>query len=391
MNDISQVFQSNGHHWATYIGNECLYRYGFGARPPSATPLVADIGTSYSVQQLLSIAYALLDGQLSDSDVLVCSSSRTAAALADVLNQLTERVATATLPRLEVVPNGVDPKRNNRDAASRQEMRTFLNCGPNDLVYLCFSRICPVSKLDFESTIRAWAQFIRTEPSAVLVIAGSVVTDPDYRAYGEQLLRLAASLGAGQQVVIMGDPHLQWPDAKTRLMSAADVFVHTTRGVEETTPLVVLEAMAHGLVPIVSDWAGLPELVRDQVDGIIVPTQTTPVAEQWEAGFGVVNDVTLREAIEQNVVVDEAELINAFRRMSQSTWRLGASTSSLRRVVSEFDIDDVAFRRLLILEEARKRSNRASIRPAYKRLFSPSRFIKHLAGTTPDPAFEGGS
>lgn len=59
------------------------------------------------------------------------------------------------------------------------------------------------------------------------------------------------------------------------LMPAYDVFVlasHTSAdGNEETTPLVLKEAMAAGLPVLSTFHAGIPEVVADEVSGVLVP------------------------------------------------------------------------------------------------------------------------
>jgi L-malate glycosyltransferase len=54
-------------------------------------------------------------------------------------------------------------------------------------------------------------------------------------------------------------------------MSAFDLFVMPSR--REALCRALLEAMALGICPVVSDAGGLPELVRNQQDGLVVPRE----------------------------------------------------------------------------------------------------------------------
>lgn len=66
-------------------------------------------------------------------------------------------------------------------------------------------------------------------------------------------------------------PHLPGfrPDAVS-LLGAAQVFVMPSRA-REGLPKAVIEAMAQSRAVIVSDAGGLPELVRHNIDGLVVP------------------------------------------------------------------------------------------------------------------------
>jgi len=58
------------------------------------------------------------------------------------------------------------------------------------------------------------------------------------------------------------------PDAPS-LISGADLFVMPSR--REALCRALLEAMAQGVCPVVSDAGGMKEVVRNGVDGLIVP------------------------------------------------------------------------------------------------------------------------
>jgi glycosyltransferase involved in cell wall biosynthesis len=75
------------------------------------------------------------------------------------------------------------------------------------------------------------------------------------------------------------------------IVRSCDVFVMPSRA-REGLPKAVLEAMAQGVPPVVSAVGGLPEVVRDQVSGLVVPPAAPrPLAE---AVIRVVNDTQLR-------------------------------------------------------------------------------------------------
>jgi glycosyltransferase involved in cell wall biosynthesis len=122
---------------------------------------------------------------------------------------------------------------------------------------------------DQATLLEAFAQVKRALPHARLVIAGAAADlapdglPGDYRAY---LDRRAAELGIANSVVFPGFlPHGTMP----KLYAAFDIFAHAA--LEEPFGLVVVEAMAQ-LVPVVAfNTGGVPEIIRDGIDGELVP------------------------------------------------------------------------------------------------------------------------
>lgn len=62
-----------------------------------------------------------------------------------------------------------------------------------------------------------------------------------------------------------------WIDVPTRdrYLRVADIFVLPSY--DEGLPMAMLEAMAHGIVPLTTPVGGIPEAVTDGVDGLLVP------------------------------------------------------------------------------------------------------------------------
>jgi glycosyltransferase involved in cell wall biosynthesis len=75
---------------------------------------------------------------------------------------------------------------------------------------------------------------------------------------------LAASLGLAERVHFLGNRR-DVPD----LLGAMDIFVLPSHS--EGVSLAVLEAMAAGLPVIVSEVGGLPEIVRHEENGLLIP------------------------------------------------------------------------------------------------------------------------
>jgi glycosyltransferase involved in cell wall biosynthesis len=103
----------------------------------------------------------------------------------------------------------------------------------------------------------AFRHALRVVPGARLVIAGNGDV--------ERARRVSEQLAIGQQVELPG-----WVegDAKEALLDAADVYVLPSYN--ENLPVSMIEAMARGLPVLTTRAGGIPELVRDGIDGILV-------------------------------------------------------------------------------------------------------------------------
>jgi len=115
-----------------------------------------------------------------------------------------------------------------------------------------------------------------------------------------------ADSGAADRVVLAG----YQPDPM-RLLAAADVFVLPSAA--EACPMAILQAMACGLPVVASSVGGVPEVVRDGIDGILVP-----------AG----DDVALREALD--LLAGDAAMR---RRLGDSARRRAREHYSTQRCV----------------------------------------------------------
>ena len=82
----------------------------------------------------------------------------------------------------------------------------------------------------------------------------------------ERMLNLAEQLGLRDRIRIAGGiPHEQVPI----YLDKGDVFINTTN--YDTAPRSVLEAMANGLCVVTTNVGGMPWLVEEEVDGLLVP------------------------------------------------------------------------------------------------------------------------
>jgi glycosyltransferase involved in cell wall biosynthesis len=171
----------------------------------------------------------------------------------DVKNEL---VAHGASPEsVSVVLNGIDHKAFRQDAARRRQIRRDLGLSDSDVVVGAVGRLERQKR--FDVLVDAFAAARATEPHLKLLIVGDGSLKS---ALADQVGRLGLDgpcrlLGHRTDIV---DLH-----------HAFDLFVQSSD--YEGTPNAVLEAMALETPIVATDAGGTAEIVRDGVDGLIVP------------------------------------------------------------------------------------------------------------------------
>jgi colanic acid/amylovoran biosynthesis glycosyltransferase len=189
--------------------------------------------------------------------------------------------------KLRVVRLGVD----GRVFAPRP-----FRCNPEAFEILTAGRLAAVKGVDV--LIGAMERLVAERINVRLRIAGD----------GEQRWRLEAEVerrGLGERVLFEG---WRTPDELRALYAEADIFALASFA--EGIPVVLMEAVAMEIACVATRITGIPELIRDEVDGLLV----TPGNEE--------------------------ELARAMARlMHDSELRLSVGKSARRRVLEHFDLD----------------------------------------------------
>lgn len=154
------------------------------------------------------------------------------------------------------VPNGIRLERfKPADAAGRQALATELGWPQGSRIVGTVGRLQPVK--DHALLLRAFAKVRMQVPEAVLAIVGDGPLRGALEAQAEQA-------GLSDAVRFLGDRH-----DVPRLLTGMDVFALSSAS--EGYSIALLEACAAGLPIVATDVGGNREIVRDGINGRLVP------------------------------------------------------------------------------------------------------------------------
>jgi glycosyltransferase involved in cell wall biosynthesis len=156
--------------------------------------------------------------------------------------------------RVEVIENGIDLSRYD-PATDRIALRRSLGLDPGRCYLACVARFHPVK--DHATLLHAFARIAAARDDADLLLAG----DGPLRGELEALVERLGITGRVRFLGVRSDV--------PELLRAVDAFTLTS--VSEAASLTLLEAMASRLPVVVTAVGGNPEIVRDGVEGLLVP------------------------------------------------------------------------------------------------------------------------
>lgn len=230
---------------------------------------------------------------------------------------LTHGITVSERMRLVLGEHGVNvarvtPLHPGVDAAFFGTASTCAKKNADEFVFLQVSNF--VEKKGHEYTLRAFAELVagwrgQSGRRPVITFAGG-------GPLKGKMEELASRLGLADHVRFVGP--VDRVQAR-ELMAAADVFVHhsvtASNGDQEGLPTVLMETMAMGLPVISTRHAGIPELVRNGEDGILigerdVPAYSAALQAVYEGRFGPYDSERSRQRI-----VDEFNLSTQTERL----------------------------------------------------------------------------
>lgn len=175
--------------------------------------------------------------------------------------------------RVFAVHNAVDSAvfRPDTPTAERLAIRARLGVPAGAPLIGCVARLSRWK--DQATLLEALVAVRRAVPDARLVLAGANAdASPDGRGdYKDYLARRIGALELEGTVTFAGFvPYHEMP----HVYAAIDLLVHPA--VEEPFGLAIVEAMTSGLPVVAVNAGGVPEIIRDGVDGLLVPRGQPP-------------------------------------------------------------------------------------------------------------------
>ena len=155
--------------------------------------------------------------------------------------------------RLRTIYNGIDSSRFQRSQV-QVPAKQALGMEANAFLIASAGRLEPAK--GYEYLVKAIPLLVRTIPNAHVLIAGKGPLDA-------HLIELADRLGVRDRLHLAGFI----PDV-AGILNAADLYVQPS--LCEALPYAVLEASGFGLPLVVSSAGGMPEIVRECENGLIV-------------------------------------------------------------------------------------------------------------------------
>ena len=164
----------------------------------------------------------------------------------------------ASIRRIEVIPNGIDIDELRR--------RAMEDPGPlagtdSPLRIGMAASLLPLK--NHALAIRAFARYCASGRAGVLWVCGDL-PNAESDPFVDDLSTLPARLGIGERVHFLG-----WRRNVPAVLARADVVALTSE--TEGMPRSVMEGMALGKAVVATQVGGVPELIRNDVEGILIP------------------------------------------------------------------------------------------------------------------------
>jgi len=168
--------------------------------------------------------------------------------------------------KMTVAPIPIDPARYVARPEARSKIRNSLGFTGRELI------VCNVGQAIYRKgwdiLIRSFAQVAQKIPQIHLILIGAIANKDDGSSdqYQKSLLKLVEEFGIQDRIHFLG---IRYDIAD--ILSASDIFAFPTRA--EGMPLAILEAMAADLPCIATSVGGIPEVIKDGENGLLVESE----------------------------------------------------------------------------------------------------------------------
>ena len=326
------------------IGRWAQWRQPVGS---AAFSLIGQIHT-LSTPAVLGHLQDLVTEPVQPWDALICSSRAGRDAVEKVLDAREEQLQWRTgasvkrlrcqRPHLPVIPLPLPPESLEPSIFNKRQARQQLGVAHDHAVVLWLGRLSMLTKIDPWPTYQVLERVARQLRRPLVFIECGPDDKPSPHASLESLRRLCPSV----HFLRLGGPEPVSEELKRKALAAADVAVSLVDNAQETFGLAVAEAMAAGLPLVASDWSGYRDLVRDGIDGFLIPSAWAATAPQasiplgWQQFTGLQGFPAVAGALAQLVKIDlaaaEAALLTLLNQPAM-TRAMGASAARRARLL----------------------------------------------------------
>ncbi|MBU1862135.1 MAG: glycosyltransferase family 4 protein [Candidatus Omnitrophica bacterium] len=215
--------------------------------------------------------------------------------------------------KISLVYNGVEPEKFevNLSSFDKEELRRYYNVGEEGLIVGGISRLEKIK--GYQSLIRCIPQVLAQHPKIKFVLIG----EGKYKA---KLMKLARKLDIEDKLVFTGK--VEDVDVVLELI---DIFVLPSVS-SEGFGLAVLEAMAAGKPIIVSNLGGVYALVKEGVNGWLLPPGD--ISALATAINRLIEDPTLLKSMGENS-----------RQIAREVFSIEKMTESIINVYKELEVE----------------------------------------------------
>lgn len=350
------------YHPAPGIERLAWRRLGIGERRYS----LCGVTHATAGHAVMSSLANLLVAPVRSWDAVICTSRTVRDSVRRVLERQAEYLSARLgaqrfeLPQLPLIPLGVHAADFDADPSRRDAARERIGIAAGDVVFLFVGRLSFCTKAHPQQMCLALERAAQNGARVHLVLCGAFAGEAVDKAFHEAAAQLCPSV----RLSVLDH------DDETDVWAAADVFISLADTVQETFGQAPLAAMAAGLPCIVSDWDGYRDIVRDGVDGYLIPTVMPgagaglDLAQRYDDG--VDSHDTYCGHTSQAVALDGVALAQACARLADdAALRRQLGDNARRRVRAEFDWAVVFGRyRALWRELAERRRADAALGPA---------------------------
>jgi glycosyltransferase involved in cell wall biosynthesis len=214
----------------------------------------------------------------------VLENASAVTACSEELKQAATELGAQESPTL--ITWGADPARFKPKS---RDLQLLAGLGLTEKSQVVFALGRLVHKKGFDILLRSWEHIARQFPLAKLIIGGDGPLQ-------ESLIKLASQLGLRDQVIFCG--LIPW-DRVPDYFSISDIFVlpsiQDSYGNIDGLPTVLLEAMSYGLPVIASHIGGVPRVITDRKNGLLIPPHSE--SAQIEAITYLLENDAVRERL----------------------------------------------------------------------------------------------